>query len=107
VCTQPFSKYTVNPSWLAVKPLHGAVFETDSALHPVDEEAVDMHGNTAPPLPPLIHCTVQKVPVSYESVLDRVPKFHASPPVIFEEEELPWISPPEEVRHKLCSLCHT
>jgi pyroglutamyl-peptidase len=72
------------------------VYETDPNLHPVDEDEVDMHWNKAPPLPPLIQCTVQMVPVTYAGVLERVPGFHARPPVIMQEEGLPWIPPPED-----------
>ncbi|KIL55851.1 hypothetical protein M378DRAFT_173237, partial [Amanita muscaria Koide BX008] len=67
----PFGEFKVNPSWLAVKPLH----DTNS-LSRVDEH------DKAVPLGRPIHVTTLEVPTEYEYVLNTVPGFHARPPVL-------------------------
>ncbi|KAH9935448.1 uncharacterized protein B0H18DRAFT_1114191 [Fomitopsis serialis] len=60
----PFSTYEVNPSWLAVKPLH------DTSLRTLDASARP------------IHITALEVPVTYTDVLSLTPGFHSRPPVL-------------------------
>jgi len=58
-----FGPYKVNPSWLAVKPLHNLILETS---------------NSTPPKS--IHITTFMVPVTYKDVLEIIPQLHARPP---------------------------
>ncbi|RDX54986.1 peptidase C15, pyroglutamyl peptidase I-like protein [Lentinus brumalis] len=58
----PFHRYKENPSWLAVKPLHGITLTTDSGRP--------------------IHITTLELPVAYEYVLRNVPGLHKRPPVL-------------------------
>lgn len=71
----PFGEFKVNPSWLAVKPLHDTILTADS-LSRVDEH------DKAVPLGRPIHVTTLEVPTEYEYVLNTVPGFHARPPVL-------------------------
>jgi len=91
---QPFSHYKVNPSWLAVEPLHDTVISVDPPSDPVviDGQSVllDDHSRIRP-----IHISVLQIPVSYEAVLDIVPGLHARPPVL-PSSELPFPPPPEK-----------
>jgi pyroglutamyl-peptidase len=75
----PFSHYTVNPSWLAVKPLHNTVIPQT----PVDD---DDEGVGPRPNRP-IHITALEIPVSYEDVLEVVPKLHTRPPTLPESDD--------------------
>ncbi|PCH43683.1 peptidase C15 pyroglutamyl peptidase I-like protein [Wolfiporia cocos MD-104 SS10] len=58
----PFRTFKLNPSWLAVKPLHNTVLHTD-AQRPV-------------------HITSLEVPTTYDAVLSVAPCIHARPPVL-------------------------
>ncbi|KAG6856095.1 hypothetical protein H0H87_007431 [Tephrocybe sp. NHM501043] len=58
----PFHHYEVNPSWLAVKPLH------DTIITPTHQRP--------------IHISALEIPVSYDAVLAVVPGLHARPPVL-------------------------
>ncbi|KZT72045.1 peptidase C15, pyroglutamyl peptidase I-like protein [Daedalea quercina L-15889] len=65
----PFLNFKLNPSWLAVKPLHNTTLRTlDASARP-------------------IHITTLKVPVTYASVLSLTPGFHVRPPVLPEPED--------------------
>lgn len=84
--TQPFRNFNENPSWLAVRPLHNAVFWTQALpLMPDTEDEFAMHTDEpeyaqATPLP--IHITVAQIPMTYAGVLATVPTLHARPPVL-------------------------
>jgi len=58
----PFRSFKVNPSWLAVKPLHNTTLRT------TDDKP--------------IHITSLEVPTLYQSVLALAPSIHARPPVV-------------------------
>ncbi|KAI5983970.1 hypothetical protein EDD15DRAFT_2312897 [Pisolithus albus] len=79
----PFSRYSVNPSWLAVEPLHNAVLtvdiQPDSAL-PVDQPLAS--SETSLSARREVRITAIQVPVTYEAVLSIVPGLHARPPVL-------------------------
>lgn len=55
--TQPFGSYATNPSWLAVKPLHGLTLHTPQG--PVELHALQL-------------------PVKYSAVLDTLSRVHAA-----------------------------
>ncbi|KAG5342907.1 hypothetical protein C0989_005855 [Termitomyces sp. Mn162] len=67
---QPFHHYEVNPSWLAVQPLH------DTTLYP-DPTAAGTRGRPRP-----IHISALEIPVIYEAVLADVPGLHSRPPIL-------------------------
>ncbi|KAF8444519.1 hypothetical protein L210DRAFT_3443730, partial [Boletus edulis BED1] len=83
----PFSRYAVNPSWLAVQPLHNAIIHVEV---PADSVTHDDPQN--PPSPILlsdqtttlreIRITTINVPVTYEDVLSIAPGLHARPPIL-------------------------
>ncbi|TFY65191.1 hypothetical protein EVJ58_g2125 [Rhodofomes roseus] len=58
----PFRSFKVNPSWLAVKPLHNTTVRT------ADDRP--------------IHITSLEIPTLYQSVLALAPSLHARPPVV-------------------------
>ncbi|KAF9813019.1 hypothetical protein IEO21_05805 [Rhodonia placenta] len=60
----PFRTFKVNPSWLAVKPLHNTTAYTSG------------------PVPRPVHITSLEVPTLYDAVLSLVPGLHARPPVV-------------------------
>jgi len=76
----PFRNFSVNPSWLAVRPLNNTVIST------TDDG----------PLQRPIHITAIKVSVIYDTVLNTVPGFHARPPSLPESTERPEPQPPVE-----------
>ncbi|KAG6855843.1 hypothetical protein H0H87_010123 [Tephrocybe sp. NHM501043] len=77
----PFHEYEVNPSWLAVKPLH------DTTISP-SITAGGAPGGHRP-----IHISALEIPVSYNAVLAVVPGLHLRPPVLPKEKE-PFPLPP-------------
>ncbi|KAH9937988.1 peptidase C15 pyroglutamyl peptidase I-like protein [Amylocystis lapponica] len=79
----PFREYKVNPSWLAVKPLHDTTLYTTPGAADV-QEAVSRP----------VHITAVMVPTIYTSVLSTVPGFHARPPVLPEAAHLESALPP-------------
>ena len=78
---QPFSNYKVNPSWLAVEPLHNTVISIDPQTNPAVIDGQPVLLDDPSPIRP-IHISVLQIPVSYEAVLDIVPGLHARPPVL-------------------------
>lgn len=60
----PFRGFPVNPSWLAVKPLHNRT----------------IHSLNAHPRP--VHITALQLPASYAAVLAAAPGIHARPPAL-------------------------
>ncbi|KAF9532822.1 hypothetical protein CPB83DRAFT_846430 [Crepidotus variabilis] len=114
----PFMHYEVNPSWLAVQPLQNVVLHTDidpekvkasmpsvASTSPTAKLNGAMVNKTAvktPPQPPFeipttprpIHITTFKVPVLYESVLEKVPPVHLRPPVLPEDAPEDCATPP-------------
>ncbi|KAH9937725.1 peptidase C15 pyroglutamyl peptidase I-like protein [Amylocystis lapponica] len=88
----PFRKYKENPSWLAIKPLHNAVFYAEPPADPVSlsDQAIitdDME-------PMSIHITCLEVPVNYQAVLATVPGFHTRPPVLPTPSDPAFALPP-------------
>lgn len=84
---QPFSRYTVNPSWLAVQPLHNTVIHVEVPADPVIHD----DPRNPPPSIPISHPTTTRreiritalnVPVTYGDVLSIVPGLHARPPLL-------------------------
>jgi pyroglutamyl-peptidase len=69
-----------------VKPLHGEILQTDPALRSGNYRAQAKS----------IHITSNLVPVTYKDVLERVPGFHARPPVLPDDQDLPTIDPPAD-----------
>ena len=69
----------MNPSWLAVKPLHNTVISPTSGD---DDNARSTESRPARP----IHISALEIPVSYEAVLEVVPKLHTRPPVLPDHE---------------------
>ncbi|KAG6330637.1 hypothetical protein ID866_8452 [Astraeus odoratus] len=80
----PFSHYTVNPSWLAVKPLHNTVLKVDVPTEPVPpgDQALLADTDACVTATREIHITVLQVPVTYDAVLSIVPGLHARPPIL-------------------------
>lgn len=103
----PFGKYEVNPSWLAVKPLHNTVIYAEVQPQPPPEPSphhMPPLGPSSRPFPPpppepvepvddqmhedptpivqQIHFTTLLIPVSYAAVLAITPGLHARPPVL-------------------------
>jgi hypothetical protein len=85
---QPFANIPINPSWLAVKPLHGEILYTDPRLA-TDGSGIDKRSKP-------IHLTCNLVPVTYKDVLERVPGYHARPPRLPEDQDLPVHAPPSD-----------
>ncbi|KAG0707309.1 hypothetical protein DFH29DRAFT_23183 [Suillus ampliporus] len=97
----PFSRYTVNPSWLAVKPLHNTILNIDSPAEQitVDDQIPMVEANGfAQDVARDIYLTTLQVPVTYEGVLAIVPGLHARPPVLppSADPDLPDIMPPPD-----------
>jgi len=94
----PFHRFTVNPSWLAVKPLHNTILNIDPPAEPstIDDQLItaeaDIHITRS------IHLSTLQVPVTYEDVLSIVPGLHARPPIIppTVDHDLPDIIPPPD-----------
>jgi len=77
----------VNPSWLAVKPLHNTVISPTTGD---DDSARSTESLPARP----IHISALEIPVSYEAVLEIVPKLHARPPILPDHEASFFPPPP-------------
>ena len=94
---QPFSRYAVNPSWLAVKPLHNIILKADITIESVSSNGqfltVDPDGSL---VTREIHITALQVPVTYEAVLSILPGLHSRPPVLPSVSDLPLLSPPPD-----------
>lgn len=88
----PFSQYEVNPSWLAVKPLHNTTISIDPPSNTVVIDGQTVLVDDPNPIRP-IHISVLQIPVSYEAVLDIVPGLHARPPVV-PKSDTPFLPPP-------------
>ncbi|KAG6372346.1 hypothetical protein JVT61DRAFT_7786 [Boletus reticuloceps] len=81
----PFSRYAVNPSWLAVQPLHNAIIHVEV---PADSVTLNDPQNPPSSIPLSDHTTTLReirittlnVPVTYEDVLSVAPGLHARPP---------------------------
>lgn len=82
--TQPFHRFKVNPSWLAVKPLHDTILYIDPPAEPitVDDQLTVAEANIPTLTVRDIHLSILQVPVTYEDVLAIVPGLHARPPII-------------------------
>jgi len=80
-CSQPFSVYSENPSWLAVEPLHNTVIPIEPSSSAIKRCSQ-------------IHITTLKIPVVYQSVLEIIPGLHERPPTMPDAENC--IPPPEE-----------
>lgn len=79
----PFSRYSVNPSWLAVNPLHNTILKVDIPLEPVPPVDPSLTNLEAPLTASReIRITAVEVPVTYDAVLSIVPGLHARPPVL-------------------------
>lgn len=82
----PFSHYNVNPSWLAVQPLHNAILTPTI----VEEDKIRIQAPSR-----RIHITALEIPISYDAVLAVVPKLHTRPPVLPELEKSSFSPPPQ------------
>ncbi|TFK66235.1 peptidase C15, pyroglutamyl peptidase I-like protein [Pluteus cervinus] len=81
----PFRQFKTNPSWLAVKPLQNTTLSFGSK-HPSEQ---DDHYE--------IHISAFQMPVTYDAVLENVPKLHLRPPVLPKLPlEHPVYIPPED-----------
>ena len=91
--SQPFSVYKdVNPSWLAVRPLHNTILYTQSPAVPVTHH--DQTVEAPPKSSRQIHVTTLEVPVKYDAVLSQIPGVHKSPPVLPMPEDPAFAVPP-------------
>ncbi|KAG6813317.1 hypothetical protein H0H92_012130 [Tricholoma furcatifolium] len=90
---QPFHHHPVNPSWLAVEPLHNTTIPPDDPAAPATP-AVENSENSARPRTRAIHISVLQIPVLYEAVLEIVPGLHARPPVLPKNVKEPFPPPP-------------
>lgn len=85
--SQPFFRYTENPSWLAARRLHNARFivepssERAPAPGPPEQMAVS-EDTEIPAAARQVHITTLQIPVTYQAVLSIVPGLHASPPIL-------------------------
>jgi hypothetical protein len=84
----------VNPSWLAVEPLHNTVISIDSPSNPIVVDGQTVLFDDPSQIRP-IHISVLQIPVSYEAVIDIVPGLHARPPVL-PKSDAPFPPPPEK-----------
>lgn len=88
----------MNPSWLAVRPLHNTILYADpptDLLSPADQTAMitdEMEEFLR--RPQQIHITVLEVPVSYQAVLSTVPGLYARPPVFPRPRDPAYAIPP-------------
>lgn len=88
----------MNPSWLAARPLHNVVLQTDPANHPRPSLADD---KPPPPLddklavPRPIHITALEIPATYQAILKTVPGLHLRPPVLPEKMRAQALKPPD------------
>lgn len=84
----------MNPSWLAVKPLHNTFISLDLPSNPivVDDQIVlsDNQSRSRP-----IHISALEIPVSYDAVLNVVPGLHARPPILPQTQTEFFPLPPE------------
>jgi pyroglutamyl-peptidase len=71
----------VNPSWLAVEPLHNTVITIDPPSKPAADGSQPVPVDESSHIR-AIHISALQIPVSYEAVLDIVPGLHARPPVL-------------------------
>ncbi|KAL4074003.1 hypothetical protein V8B97DRAFT_1274953 [Scleroderma yunnanense] len=96
----PFSRYAVNPSWLAVKPLHNTVLKVDVAIEPIFpcDHPLPVNPDACLIATREIHITALQVPLTYEAVLSVVPGLHTRPPVLPPSSDpfLPTPSPPPD-----------
>ncbi|OJA20495.1 hypothetical protein AZE42_01989 [Rhizopogon vesiculosus] len=94
----PFHRHRVNPSWLAVKPLHNTILNIDPPAEPntIDDQLIIAEADI--PITRSIHLSTLQVPVTYEDVLSIVPGLHARPPIIppAVDHDLPDIIPPPD-----------
>lgn len=84
---QPFSRYAINPSWLAVQPLHNTIIPVEVPPEPVTRDDPRNPPSSVPITAPTttlreIRITTLCVPVTYEDVLSIVPGLHARPPLL-------------------------
>ncbi|TFK54403.1 peptidase C15, pyroglutamyl peptidase I-like protein [Heliocybe sulcata] len=93
----PFGQFKINPSWLAVKPLHNLILDGTPAPITYSESKQIVLEQPAP-ASKQIHITALQVPTEYEWVLENAPAFHTRPPVLPASDDpmLPSIPPPEE-----------
>ncbi|KAF7782496.1 hypothetical protein Agabi119p4_1872 [Agaricus bisporus var. burnettii] len=93
----PSAQWEVNPSWLAVQPLHNEVLHTDPANHP---RPAPPSGKPVLPIddkllvPRPIHISTLEIPATYTSILKIVPKMHLRPPVLPEQVRDEFLKPP-------------
>lgn len=71
----------MNPSWLAVKALHNVVMPLDTDPVVIDGQVV-MRAPATSTKHRLVKISALEIPVSYEAVVDVVPKLHLRPPVL-------------------------
>jgi len=85
----PFAGYEENPSWLAVKPLHNTIVESN---------LVSSKSPASKPTQTSIHITALEVPVTYDAVLSVIPGIHSRPPSLppTKDSSFSTIPPPVE-----------
>ncbi|GLB37160.1 putative pyroglutamyl-peptidase activity [Lyophyllum shimeji] len=88
----PFNQYEVNPSWLAVKPLHNTVISSDTSSPVVVDDEVGLEESRYRAVP--IHISALQVPVEYEAVLAIVPGLLARPPILRDTVDADFPPPP-------------
>ncbi|KDN52405.1 hypothetical protein K437DRAFT_266597 [Tilletiaria anomala UBC 951] len=94
----PFSSFQHNPSWLAVKPLHGLTLRgstfpamgststTTAAQHQANDMRTDKKRKA-------VHLQAIQIPVAYSAVLDTVPRIHNNTPRLPPPTAEPWLDP--------------
>ncbi|PSR81128.1 hypothetical protein PHLCEN_2v6463 [Hermanssonia centrifuga] len=98
----PFWRYQVNPSWLAVKPLHNTILRVEPSTEPIVPSLHHAHNDhpmamddmeAVSQAPLVIHITTLQIPVAYHAVLSTVAGLHSRPPVLPEPEDPAFMIP--------------
>ncbi|KIM58517.1 hypothetical protein SCLCIDRAFT_86792, partial [Scleroderma citrinum Foug A] len=96
----PFSRYAVNPSWLAVKALHNTILEVEVSIESISPSAQPrpIDSDACLVVTREVHITALQVPVTYDAVLSTIPGLHTRPPVLppSSDPSLPLPSPPPD-----------
>ncbi|KAK7035246.1 hypothetical protein VNI00_012013 [Paramarasmius palmivorus] len=78
--SQPFRNYKVNPSWLAVKPLHNTIIPLDPYPVVIDGQVVNRNAEESGGRNRVVKVSALEIPMEYEAVMRTVPGLHLRPP---------------------------
>uniref|UniRef100_A0A0W0EYP6 Uncharacterized protein n=1 Tax=Moniliophthora roreri TaxID=221103 RepID=A0A0W0EYP6_MONRR len=76
----PFRNYKVNPSWLAVKPLHNTTIPLDPYPVVIDGQVVNRNSEDSGGRQRIVKVSALEIPMEYEAVMRIVPGLHLRPP---------------------------